>query len=311
MADLRCDLKGISLTNPTVLASGVVGTTAHVMAQVAANGAGAITSKSASLKPRTGHPNPIVVDGIASGWFLNAVGLSNPGIAEKAEEIKRYRELSKTPIIASIFASTAKEFGDAAQAISLAKPDAIELNESCPNVENEFGRPFCMNVADAANAVEHARNLTPKNILIFAKLSPETPSIEQVASACMQAGADGITAVNTAGPGMAIDIGRAKPVLANKFGGLSGPALKPLAIKCVYKIHAALPEVPIIGTGGVFTGQDAVEMMMAGASAVGIGTAVYQRGIKVFGEIAKEMAQWMDDNGYSSARQLVGKAHEK
>lgn len=315
MLDLSTSIAGLKLSNPTVLASGILGTTARIMARVAGEGAGAITSKSASLEERKGHPNPIVVDQLKNGWMLNAVGLSNPGIEEKAQEIIEYKKLVaqsnlKVPIIASVFASTAREFGEAAEAISRAQPDAIELDESCPNVEDEYGSLFCLSEKNAAKAVEEARNRVPRNIPIFAKLSPDVPAIENIARACVQAGAQGITAVNTAGPGMAIDIERAKPVLANRFGGLSGPALKPLAIRSVFRIRAALPDVPIIGTGGVFTGEDAIEMLMAGASAVGIGTAAYSRGPGVFKKVCVEMNEWMEERGYSSLKGIIGKAHQ-
>lgn len=315
MPDLTTSIAGVQLRNPTVLASGILGTTAHIMARVASEGAGAITSKSASIAERKGHSNPIVVDQLKSGWMLNAVGLSNPGIEEKAKEIEEYRKLVQeqklnVPIIASVFASTAAEFGEAAEVISRAQPDAIELDESCPNVEDEYGSLFCLSEKNVAKAVEEARARVPKSTPIFAKLSPDVPAIEKIALACVQAGAQGITAVNTAGPGMAIDIERAKPVLANRFGGLSGPALKPLAIRSVFRIRAALPEVPIIGTGGVFTGEDAIEMMMAGASAVGIGTAAYSRGPGVFGKVSSEISEWLETHGYSSLKQIIGKAHE-
>lgn len=315
MPDLSTSIAGVQLRNPTVLASGILGTTAHLMARVAGEGAGAITSKSASIAERKGHPNPIVVDQLKNGWMLNAVGLSNPGIEEKAKEIGEYKKLVKesnlnVPIIASVFASTAQQFGEAAEIISRSQPDAIELDESCPNVEDEYGSLFCLSEKNAAKAVEEARARVPKNIPIFAKLSPDVPAIETIAKACVQAGADGITAVNTAGPGMAIDIERAKPILANRFGGLSGPALKPLAIRSVFRIRGTLPEVPIIGTGGVFSGEDAIEMMMAGASAVGIGTAAYARGPGVFGKVCNEMREWMEARGYSNLKQIIGKAHE-
>ena len=309
--DLGVSIAGMKLKNPTILASGVLGTTARIMARVAREGgAGAVTSKSAGLKPREGHKNPIVVDGLKHGWFLNAVGLSNPGIAEKVEELKEYKKLCKTPLIASVFAGTPEEFGEAAEAIARANPDAVELNESCPNVQDEFGRMFCLNEHAAAKAVEFARARVPKRIPVFVKLSPDVPAIEAVAKACVEAGADGIVAINTVGPGMAIDIDRAKPILANKFGGLSGPALKPIAVKCVYKIRAALPETTIIGTGGVFSGEDAIEMMMAGANAVGIGTAAFYRDITVFRKVCGEMGVWMKKRGYKNVKQLVGKAHE-
>jgi dihydroorotate dehydrogenase (NAD+) catalytic subunit len=145
-------------------------------------------------------------------------------------------------------------------------------------------------------------------IPVFAKLTPNASNIGEIAKAAINAGAYGIAAINTVGPGMAIDIDIGKPILANKFGGVSGPAIKPIAVASVFKIYEAV-DIPVIGVGGVSTGRDAIEMMMAGASAVAIGTAVYYRGIEVFGLVEKEMKEWMKENGVKKISEIVGAAH--
>jgi dihydroorotate dehydrogenase (NAD+) catalytic subunit len=298
-------LCGVKLRNPTILASGFLGTTADLLVRVAENGAGAVTSKSCSLEPRKGHANPVVLD-----WghgFINAVGLSNPGVEEEVKELKKATGKAGVPVIASIFADSVKNFGAIAEKISEAKPAFIEVNISCPNVESEFGRPFSSDPAVAAEVTEAVKANT--RIPIIVKLSPNVADIKSIAKAVEQAGADAISAINTAGPGMVIDVESAKPILANKVGGVSGPAIKPIAVKCVYDICSAV-EVPVVGIGGVSTGIDAVEMMMAGATAVGIGSAVYYRGIGVFKEICSEMSSFMQSHGYSKTSDFRGKALE-
>lgn len=303
---LGAELCGAKLRNPTVLASGIVGVTGALLVRVAKEGgAGAVTSKSCSLEPRLGHPNPIILD-FPEG-MINAVGLSNPGADDEVDEIKEAVANAGVPVIASIFADTAAKFGMVAEKISKANPSMIEVNISCPNVESEFGKPFASDPKAAAQATEAVKNVT--KIPVIVKLSPNVANIKQIAQAVVEAGADAICAINTVGPGMIIDIESARPVLSNKTGGVSGPAIKPVAVRCIYDVFQAV-KVPIIGTGGVSNGRDAIELMMAGASAVGIGTAVYSRGMKVFGEVAKEMEEWLGANGYSSAKEIVGAAQK-
>ena len=174
-------------------------------------------------------------------------------------------------------------------------------------MQDEFGKPFA---TDPELASEVTR-IVKKNsgVPVIVKLSPNVGNIKEIAQAVEKAGAAIINAINTAGPGMVIDIRTAKPVLANKAGGMSGPAIRPIAVRCVYDIYEAV-KVPIIGTGGVTYGKDAVEMIMAGASAVGIGTAVYYRGLDVFKKVAGEIEEFMEKEGYARIKDMAGIAHE-
>ncbi len=296
------------LANPAVLASGILGTAALLLKYVEECGAGALTTKSCNLRGREGFQNPTVVS--TEHFMLNAVGLSNPGVEEEQETVRALKKKTKAPIIGSVFESAPETFAEVTSKLAEAKPDFIELDLSCPHLSKEKGfagyGDFSSNPKAAAEVVEKVKEAC--KLPVFAKLSPNCASIAEVAQACEGAGADGITAINTA-KGMAINAELKSPVLSNKSGGMSGPALKPIAVKCVYDVYGAV-EIPIIGTGGVLNGKDAIEMMMAGASAVGIGSAVYWRGFRVFSLISEEMRAWMKENGYTSTKQLVGAAHE-
>ncbi|MGQ9553898.1 MAG: dihydroorotate dehydrogenase [Anaerolineae bacterium] len=303
--DLSTEICGVRLPNPTVLASGILGLSGEVLARVARAGAGAVITKSCSLKPRVGHPNPVVVD--YGAGLINAVGLANPGVEAIVEEIRIARELVRSlgvPIIASIFANSIYDFGTTARYISEAEPDLIEANISCPNVEEEFGQIFSSTPYVAGQVTRRVKAST--NIPVIVKLSPNVPNIGEVAKAVVAAGADAISAINTVGPGMLMDVETAKPVISNRVGGLSGPAVRPLAIRCVYDICRTV-SVPVIGLGGITDGRDAAEMITVGASAVGIGTAVYRRGIGVFRLITDELRQIMAKLGLSNLSQLRGR----
>jgi dihydroorotate dehydrogenase (NAD+) catalytic subunit len=303
---LSTELAGVKLENPTVLASGILGVTGSSLTAVAKAGAGAVTTKSISLKERKGHPTPVIAT-YAQG-MVNAVGLSNAGAEETLAEIEFAVKNAGVPVIASIFASTITEFGKVAEAVSKAKPHILEVNISCPNVEDEFGRPFACDPGIAAVVTKKVKKST--NIPVFIKLSPNVHNVGPIAKAVAKEGADGITAINTVGPGMLINIEAATPILTNKVGGVSGPAIKPIAVKCVYEAYRAT-KLPIIGTGGVTTGRDAVEMIMAGASAAGIGTGVYYRGTEIFSKVSKEIQEFMDKEGYRSIKEMRGIAHEE
>ncbi|VVB58937.1 Dihydroorotate dehydrogenase [Candidatus Anstonella stagnisolia] len=280
--------------NPLVLASGIWGTSGLLLVRAAKSGAGAVTSKSCSLQPREGHKNPTIV--LLDGYVLNAVGLSNPGAKTEVEELAEAKKgclKEGVPVIASIFARSVEEFAQAAQIVMEAKPDAIELNMSCPNVGSE-GRMFACVSEDAAKVVVAVKNVC--SVPVFAKLTPNVTDIVEVAKAVEEAGADGIVAINTM-PGMLIDAKARRPILSNREGGLSGAALKPIALRAVYSVSREV-EIPIIGTGGVMSGLDAVEMLMAGASAVGVGSAISYRK-NALGEIRDELFAFMKENGYS------------
>ena len=305
--DTTAQLCGVGLCNPLVLASGIWGSCAATLVRLAREGAGAVTSKSCSLQPRQGHPNPTVLD-----WgpgLINAVGLANPGAAEEGVILRAARaELAPlgVPLIASVYGHTRHDFCEAVRLVAEAEPDFIELNISCPNVESEFGRPFALDPVAAAGVTAAVRAVYRGRLLV--KLSPNAQEIVAVARAVADAGADGLTAVNTLGPGMIIDVRARRPVLANLVGGLSGAALRPVAVRCVYEISQAV-HLPIIGTGGVLCGEDAAQMIMAGATAVGIGSALYRDGSGAFARIRGELEEFMRQEGYSCLGEFRGCAH--
>lgn len=307
---LSCTFLHLHLRSPLVLASGIIGTSPTLLARAAHAGAGMVTAKSCGPTPRAGHPNPVALDW--GGGLINAIGLTNPGAEEEAvllAEAKRLLEPLGVPLIASIFAGTVEEFGHVAAIVAQAQPDLIEVNISCPNVGDEFGTPFAglpESAAAVTDAVRRSLADLPRRPPISVKLAPNVPDIARIARAVVEAGADAITAVNTM-PGMVINAEAGRPVLANKVGGISGPALKPIALRAVYEIAQAV-DLPIIGTGGVLTGVDAAEMLMAGATVVGVGSAVWYRGVEAFGQINAELEQFMAGHGYRSVADLRGLA---
>jgi len=316
--NLSQSILGTTFSNPTILASGIWGITAASWRRVAQNGAGGITTKSLWLKEHKGHPNPTIIS--TEHWTLNAVGLPDAGIEKAREEISDYmkdhsdRGLEpgrRVPLIANIVAGSVDDFVKTAEEVVKLKPDFLEVNISCPNVDDEFGKPFACSAVDSAKVTKEVKAVSGK-IPVFIKLSPQALDIGAVALACAKNGADGFTAINTAGPGMAIDLRSRKPILANKVGGLSGPGIKPIAVRCVYDVYKATGgEFPIIGTGGVHTGEDAIELLLAGASLIGIGTAIAARGQDVFRKVCAEMVEWCDSEGVRELRELVGGTHRK
>jgi dihydroorotate dehydrogenase (NAD+) catalytic subunit len=308
LATLDVTLCGIDLPSPLILASGILGTEAELLARVAAAGAGAVTAKSCSLQPRTGHPNPTVL-----AWehgLINAVGLANPGAEAEVEELMQTKALLNplgTALIASIFADTVENYARVAARIVEARPHLIEVNISCPNVHDEFGTPFAADAGAAAEVTAAVREAVAGRAPVLVKLSPNVADIASVARAVEAAGADGISAINTL-TGMVIDVHARRPILANRSGGLSGPAIRPLAVRCVYEVYRAV-DLPIVGIGGVSSGRDAVEMILAGATAVGLGSAVYEEGPEVFGRIGAEMAVLMAELGYECVEEMRGAAH--
>jgi len=302
---LETSFAGLKMRNPTVLASGFLGTTAGLMARVIEEGgAGAVTTKSIGPVEKDAYPNPTVLE-----WehgLINAVGLPTPGYKGMEKELAELQEC-KIPAIASIYGNTVEQYAEIAEFAARFRPGMIELNMSCPHSKGQ-GQPFGMG-CEIAKEVVSAVKKAAGGIPIMPKLTPQAENIAAVAKACEGAGADAICAINTLGPGMLINAEARKPVLANKFGGLSGPAVKPIALRCVYQIYEAV-KVPILGMGGVTTGRDAIEMAMAGATAIGVGSAFYYRGFGACKKICAEMEEWMRKNKVKSLEEIRGAAHD-
>jgi dihydroorotate dehydrogenase (NAD+) catalytic subunit len=296
------EFAGIKLPNPTILASGILGVSSEVMVRASRAGAGAVVTKSFNRKGREGYRNPSFIE--VPGGYLNALGIPNPGMEEMREEVAAVVKAG-VPVIASVFGFDAEEFADAASKGEEGGAVAIEMNVSCPHVREvgvEIGQRAEM-VSEVTRAVK-ARVKLP----VMVKLTPNVANIQEIARAAEGAGADAITAINTA-LGMAIDVDAAAPILGGIYGGLSGPALHSLAVRTVYQAKAAV-KIPIIGVGGITDWRGAVEMMMAGASAVQVGTAVMYRGVEVFREITAGISKFLQENRYRSVREIVGLANK-
>jgi len=304
---LQQTLLGILFKNPLLTSAGKWSWHLPHVKEAIEEGAGGITLKSFSTIERKGHPDPTVIH--TDHYTLNAVGLPSEGFEAVKKEFGAFLKKKSVPVILSIFGDTIERFAEAAEVFSTLKVDAIELNISCPNVADDHGRPFSYLPATAAAAVKAAKNAAP-TMKYFAKLSPNVPNIPEIALACAEAGCDGFTLINTLGPGMAIDLKTRRPMLSNKTGGVSGPAIKPVAVRCIADVYKATEgKLPIIGTGGVSSGADAIELMMAGASLIGIGTAILTEGYGIFGRVTKEMEKWCKGEGVKSIEELVGAMH--
>ncbi len=296
--DLAVEFAGIKLPNPTILASGILGVSSEVMIRAGRAGAGAVVTKSFNRKGREGYRNPSFIE--IPGGFLNALGIPNPGMEEMREEVEAVSK-AHVPVIASVFGFDAEEFADAARMGEQGGALAIELNVSCPHVKEvgvEIGQRPEM-VAEVTKAVKRR-----VRVPVLVKLTPNVTSIAEVARAAEAAGADAITAINTV-LGMAIDVDSGSPILGGILGGLSGPALHPVAVRAVYQIRNAV-SIPVIGVGGIEDSRGALEMMMAGASAIQIGSAITSKGLEVFREVTSGITRFLQANGYRSIRDIVG-----
>jgi len=296
--DLSVEFAGIKLPNPTILASGILGVSGEIMIRASRAGAGAVVSKSFNVKGREGYRNPSFIE--VQGGFLNALGIPNPGMEEMREEVETASKAG-VPVIASVFGFDAEEFAAAAAMGEKGGAIAVELNVSCPHVREvgvEIGqRPKV--VAEVTHAVKGR-----VRIPVFVKLSPNVTDITEVAKAAQSAGADAVTAINTA-LGMAVNVDSAYPILGGTLGGLSGPALHPIAVRAIYQIRRAV-DLPIIGVGGVQDYRGALEMMMVGASAVQIGSAVTSQGLEIFRDVTTGMSKFLEQRRLSSIRQVIG-----
>lgn len=298
---LRVSLAGVKLQNPLLLASGIVGVTVDSLLRAVESGAGAAVSKSIGLEPREGYRNPTLV--ATESGLLNAVGLSNPGARVFSEELSAVRGKG-SPIMVSIFGGGPVEFGRVVELLDGNDFLAYELNLSCPHVEG-VGTEIGHDPEVVASVVKAVRTRTEKPI--FAKLSANTHRTSEVAKAAIDSGADGLTAINTM-RAMAIEVETRRPTLSHKFGGLSGDAIRPIAVARVYELYQEF-KVPVIGCGGVSTWEHAVEMFLAGAAAVEVGTALY-KGYGVFGEVNRGIGDYMRRKKFKRVQEMVGLGHK-
>ncbi|MCL4339187.1 dihydroorotate dehydrogenase [Patescibacteria group bacterium] len=305
MDNLNVKYCNVNFNNPFILPSGIITEIPEHRRAIEA-GVGGVTLKSLTFEKREGNPLPRV-------WkydcgMINSVGLRNAGIEDGSREIGEFLKSNKnTPVIVSLFATKVKEFLYLVEKIVPLSPQFIELNLSCPNVDDEFGKPLGMEKGAAGKIVKQVKKISEK-IPVLAKLSPNVNDIADIAKNCEDSGADGIVAINTVGPGMIIDIEKRKPVLGAKKGGVSGPGILPVTVRCIYEIYEAV-KIPIIGMGGISKWQDVVEVVMAGATLVGVGTATYLKGMKVYDELKNGLSSFMAKKNIKGLAELVGAAH--
>lgn len=287
---IKTKFLGVTLKSPLVLPAGVLDISFSSMQQILNLGAGLVTTKSLTIEPRKGHEGPVVVQ--VAGGILNAMGLCNPGIEDGIKEVAHLKSISNNcSVNLSVFATTVEDFVILAKKVNDSNADFIELNLSCPNVMDEFGEPLSASEKTVKEIIKSVKGVCNKPVI--AKLSPNVTNFIKIALAAEYAGADALCMINTLGPGMEIDIEASCPVLSNVTGGLSGPCVRPVALKLVYECRKAGIQIPIIGMGGITNGEDAIKMFIAGANLIGVGTAVYYRGVDVFDKINKEIVSFL------------------
>jgi dihydroorotate dehydrogenase (NAD+) catalytic subunit len=291
---------GLQLSNPTVLASGVHGSSLAKVLEALRVGAGGAVTKSIGPVPREGYAEPTIVE--AESGLVNAAGLPNPGAERFSKELAQIKGRG-LPLIVSIFGADKNEFAKVVRTLDGNDFMAYELNLSCPHVSG-VGTEIGHFPEEVGKVVKAVKKNTRKPV--FAKLSPNTERLVQVAQAAVNAGADGLTAVNTV-RAFPIDVETGGPALSNGFGGLSGGAIRPIALRCVYELREKF-EVPIMGCGGVSTWEDAVQFFLAGADAVQLGTATVKK-FEVFNDLNLGIISYMERKGVARLSDMVGAAH--
>ncbi len=300
---LKVELFGVEFENPVWTASGTFGFGLEYAPYIDLNKVGAVCVKGLSINPREGNEPPRIWE--TPCGMLNAIGLQNPGVEYFIEKIIPELQKYKTRVIANIYGSTIEEYIAVAKELrGVEGVDAVELNISCPNVK-KGGLAFGVDPVEAAKLTEAVKKNTDKPVIV--KLSPNVTDIVEIAKSVESAGADALSAINTL-LGMAIDIYRRKPRIKNKFGGLSGPAIKPVAVRMVYQVSKAV-KIPVIGIGGISTWEDAVEFFLAGASAIQVGTANFFNP-KAVEEIVNGLEKYLKEMEYGSIKELVGDLRE-
>jgi dihydroorotate dehydrogenase (NAD+) catalytic subunit len=302
MNPLSTRVASLELANPTMLASGMMGETGASLVAIAEAGAGAVVTKSVGLEPRKGYENPTLVE-LEEG-YLNAMGLPNPGIDAYREEMLVARS-AKVPIIGSVFATMPEDYALLAWKMQDYGAAAVELNLSCPHAKG-LGMEIGVDPTAVRRIVREVKQTV--KIPVLAKLTPNTHRLAEVGKAVEEAGGDGIVAINTL-RAMVISVEAKRPILSNKVGGLSGPAVRSIGVRCVYELYEAV-EIPIIGVGGVESWRDAAEYMIAGATAVQIGSAIGRKGLSVFQVIVQGLQEYLEREGLKNIGDIVGVAHD-
>jgi dihydroorotate dehydrogenase (NAD+) catalytic subunit len=305
MADLRTSLGRLQLPNPVLTASGCAASGKELSQFVDLAELGAVVTKSIMLRPRSGRATPRMAE--TPSGMLNSIGLQGPGIDSFLAHDLPWLKAAGARAVVSIAGGHTDEYVALAKRLYNHPVDLIEVNISCPNVESR-GQVFACDSIAAGRVISAVRRAAHPNVPVFAKLSPDVTDIGLIARAVTDAGADGISLINTL-LGMEIDLDTLQPALGGVTGGLSGPAVRPVALRCVWQVHQAVPHLPLLGMGGIMTGQDALRFLLAGASAVSVGTAVFHDPSAPV-RILRELNAELDARGFGSVADAVGFAHK-
>ncbi|GAA2384182.1 dihydroorotate dehydrogenase [Nonomuraea africana] len=303
--DMRTFLAHVELANPVTTASGCAGSGRELAQFFDLHRLGALVTRSITMAPRAGRPTPRMAE--TPSGMLNAVGLQGPGIDAFLERELPWLAQRGIRTVVSIGGGTVAEYSALARRLTDAPGvTAIEVNLACPNIEDR-GRVFARDGGAAAEVIASVRSVMRYDVPVVAKLSPDVADVVAVARACVDAGADALSMINNP-LGMSIDVDALRPTLAAGTGGLSGPAILPLAVRCVWQVHAALPGVPIVGVGGVMSGHDALQLILAGACVVGVGTALFHDPYACL-RIERELEELLQARGFHRLADAVGLAH--
>ncbi len=303
---LKTELCGIKFENPLILAAGIMGSTASSLNRILDSGAAGVVTKSFSKEPNEGYKNPTTVE--VDGGIINAIGLSSPGLDLFKEELKlinKKKESNEKIAIASIYGSNPEEFSYLSKEIE-DFIDMIELNVSCPHAMGGCGSAIGQDPDLTKKIVKEVKKSS--SIPIIVKLTPNVTDIIEIDKSAEKGGADAITLINSLGPGMKINVETGVPILSNKFGGMSGPAIKPIAIRCVFDVYENC-KIPIMGVGGISNYKDVLEFLYAGASATQIGTGIMYEGIEIFSKITNDLNAFMKNKDFKAIDEIIGYSH--
>lgn len=303
--DMRTFLAHVELGNPVMTAAGCAGSGRELSQFFDLHRLGALVTQSITMAPRAGRPTPRMAE--TPSGMLNAVGLQGPGIDAFLERELPWLAQRGIRTVVSVGGGTVAEYSALARRLTDAPGvGAVEVNLNCPNIEDR-GRVFARDPGSSAEVVASVRSVMRYDVPVIAKLSPDVGDIVAVARACVDAGADVLSMINNP-LGMAIDTATLRPSLAAVTGGLSGPAVLPVAVRCVWQVHAALPGVPIVGVGGIMSGRDAFQLILAGACAVGVGTALFHDPYACL-RIERELEELLQARGFHRLADAIGLAH--